>query len=316
MAVVDGLRPHWLPQIVGIEGAPVDRVNDWVGRGQYYFDQPVGPSAVSFVLQPGATLVEIFASEMSRFCSAAIETSVGITRGDLPKSLAWLVIQTYYASFFAAHAILRCCGIAVSNFVSTDSQRADAIATALGYSTSPLAVAQFRCEYQHGNARLECIKAQGGGIHEQFWRVFDAFLTSVSTQVLSDHSLVQSDAQTIFGKLEDLQRVLRSDGHSGGNWLSSIRNEVNYRQQHQTWFPYGRSRSECDHLFKLHSNWRSVPDSISFNARGNSDLERFVLVCSFLVSLSIDIAKDMARRGPTNSFLKAGPIRLLSQMNG
>jgi hypothetical protein len=311
--LVDGLRPLWLPTIAQATGTPLGRIPDWVGRGDYYFDSIVGPTAASFVLPPSTTLVDTFASEMSRFSSAAIETSLGISRSKMPKSIAWLVIQTYYAAFYAAHSILRSVGISASNLKQVQCDRADTIAIALGFSAAPLNSTQYRCEYAHGATRLNCSKAAGGGIHEQFWRIFDQFLTQTSNDVLANNSLPNADAQFISVTLIALRNILRRENHSNGNWLSAVRNEVTYTQHHKAWFPFGRTRAECDRLFALQRKWREEPEDINFNSLCVSDMEVFVLTCAFLVSLSNSVVGDMSRRCTSGtSFLKSGPLRLIN----
>lgn len=312
--LVDGLRPLWLPAMARVNGIPSGRISEWVGKGQYYFDSPVGPSSASFVLTPGASLLDAFAAEMSRFSSAAIETSLGITQPGMPKSTAWLFIQTYYAGFYAAHSLLRSVGISASNFKAGECQRADAVATALGFGNGPLNAAQFRCEYVPAAGRLECSKAHGKGIHEQFWRVFDSFLQNAMSRILHNGFLAALDAQDIFSRLVDLRSILTSFGHAGGNWLSTIRNDVTYMQLHKAWFPYGRSRADCDRLFTLQKQWRKKPDDIRLRAPRSMDAELFVLACAFLVSLSVAVIHDMAIRCPSGeSFLSRGPIKLLRQ---
>jgi hypothetical protein len=289
-------------------------VVEWVGNGQYYFDDPVGPKAVSFVLTPGSTLVDTFAAEMARFSAASIETSIGIVRSPMPKSTAWLMIQAYYAAFYAAHSILRSVGISASNFKTAQCQKADAIADALGFSQAPLDAAQFRCTYSVPSGRLNCVKAPGSGVHEQFWRVFDGFLSDALNHILASTFVSSKDAQDIYIKLRALQEVLRRHNHSKGNWLSTVRNDVTYTQQHSAWFPYGRSRTECDRLFALNESWQSEADAIILDPHASSDVEIFIIACAFLVSLSVSITKDMAQRCSSGeSFLRSGPIRLLSQ---
>ncbi|MGA3011256.1 MAG: hypothetical protein ABSD72_13440 [Terracidiphilus sp.] len=310
------MRPLWLPGIAKVNGAPVGKIHEWIGTGQYYFDGPVGPSSASFLLTPGFTLVETFAAEMSRFSSAAIETSVGIEQPAMPKSIAWLFIQTYYAAFYAAHSILRSSGISASHFGAIECQKADQIASLLGFSTAPLGATQFRCEYLVASDRLVCIKAQGRGIHEQFWRIFDAFLQTASNRVLRDKSLTTLDSQAIFSRLDDLRSILCSNGHAGGNWLSVVRNEVTYMHKHKAWFPYGRNRADCDRLFVLQREWIKNPDAIQVLPARVTDVELFVRACAFLVSLSVAVLKDMSLRCPSgNSFLVRGPLKLLSQVS-
>lgn len=311
--LVDGLRPLWLPGLSEVGGTPMGRLSEWVGNGQYYFDRPTGPFSAIFVLQPGSSLQEIFAAEMSRFSSAAIETSSGVTQSRMPKSTAWLFIQTYYAAFYAAHCILRAVGVSATNLRTKDCRQADVVANALGYSNAPLNAAQFRCEYLANNGLLECTKAGGNGIHEQFWRIFHSFLQKSSTQILQLTNLQASEAQGVFSKLDQLQYVLRLHGHTGGNWLSAVRNEVTYVHQHKAWFPYGRTRADCNRLFAIQREWQKNPDDIQLAPQA-SDLETFMLACAFLVSLSVAIVKDMAFRSPSGrSFLTSGPIKLLNQ---
>ena len=50
-------------------------MSEWVRNGEFYFDQPVGPDSMSVVLKPYSTLHDVFAGEISRFSSAAIESA-------------------------------------------------------------------------------------------------------------------------------------------------------------------------------------------------------------------------------------------------
>jgi hypothetical protein len=312
--LVDGLRPLWLSGLYEIGGAPMGRLSEWVGSGQYYFDQPVGLFSAIFVLPPGSNLQELFAAEMSRFSSAAIETSSGITQSRMPKSTAWLFIQSYYAAFYAAHCILRSVGVSATNLRAKDCRQADVVANALGYSNAPLNAAQFRCEYLANGGRLVCTKAPGNGIHEQLWRIFNSFLQSASARTLQLPNLEAREAQNIFSKLDQLQYILKLRGHASGNWLSAVRNEVTYVHQHKAWFPYGRTKADCNRLFAIQREWRKAPDDIQLAPQA-SDLETFMLACAFLVSLSVAMIRDMAFRSPSGkSFLTSGPIKLLNQV--
>jgi hypothetical protein len=312
--LVDGLRLLWLPGIAQVGGTPVSRITEWIGRGDYYFDSPVGPTSATFILMNGANLLDTFAAEMSRFSSAAIETSIGIGRSQMPKSTAWLFIQTYYAAFYAAHSILRSAGISASNFRANQCQRADVVAAALGFNNAPLNATQFRCAYSPATTRLVCVRASGSGVHEQFWRIFDDFITNADSQILSSQSLTAQDAQDISATLSDLRSILRNGSHHGGNWLSTIRNNVTYGQQHETWFPYGRSQYDCDRLFAIQKEWRKAPEQINLRLPKAKDSELFIITCAFLVSLSVAVTKDMELRCSSGeSFLRRGPLRLLHQ---
>src|SRR4051794_31618972 len=124
--LVDALRPMWLPGLPANTGYSDQRFADWVRAGEFYFDAPVGPDGAVFILKSGTTLQPLFAAEVSRFSTAAIETAQQIKQdAGRPKSLAWLVIQSYYSAFFAAHALLRVTGISCSRFEGSECSRVD-----------------------------------------------------------------------------------------------------------------------------------------------------------------------------------------------
>jgi hypothetical protein len=309
--LVDALRPAWLSGLSNINGFSDSRLVDWFRAGEFYFDHAVGPDSMVVVLKPATTLQSIFASEVSRFSTAAIETAQQISQYEKqPKSLSWLIIRSYYSAFFAAHSLLRVAGDSCTRFEGPECSRVDAIATALGLSAQPLRGGSYRCSYEASAGRVVCRRIGAKGAHEDFWRVFDTFLVETTNGILANSALTQEDQFRSVDKLTELTRVLRSEGCNGGNWLSTIRNQVNYSHRYGVWFPYKNERQYCDDLFRVQSGWKRDPEDIILIS--SNKLKRFSLACSFLVSLCRATAIDMASRcSAGRSFLDLTSIRLL-----
>jgi hypothetical protein len=309
--IVDALRPAWLSGLSNINGFSDMRFVDWLRSGEFYFDLPVGPDHMIVVLKPSVTLHSIFASEVSRFSTAAIETAQQISQYEKrPISLSWLIIRSYYAAFFAAHSLFRVTGVSCSRFEGPECDKVNVIATALGFSAEPLRGGSYHCHYEAGSGRIACRRVGGKGAHEDFWRVFDTFLVEIANGILSNAALTREDQFNAAGKLAELNRVLRSDGCNGGNWLSTVRNRVNYSHKYGVWFPYKNERKYCDDLFRVQSGWKMEPELIALTSA--DELRRFLLACSFLVSLCRATTIDMASRCSLGrSFLDLTSIRLL-----
>lgn len=83
----------------------------WVANQSYLIDEDI--SADTFILRVNdtPTLKAAIANDCNRMAMASFETIAGIQKEPhLPKSGAWGIIRSYYASFFAAHTILRIFG--------------------------------------------------------------------------------------------------------------------------------------------------------------------------------------------------------------
>ena len=302
--LADVLRQFWLPGIHVVPLGPQSRLADWISTGQYYFDGLVGPETATFVITPGAGLGDIFAGEVLRFASAAFETATQVEQHRAhPRSLAWLIIQSYYSAYFAAHSLIRTTGVACTQFDGKTCSKIAEIADALGMKGAPLTAGSYRCEYNPASGRMEATRPGNKGVHEDFWRVFASFIRRSSDLIISTGTLPVQAAQVASSQLDDLVSVLVLHGCNGGNWLSMVRNQVNYGHKLGTWFPDWPNKSSCDTLFTIQKRWRSDPERIGMT--NSDDMKRFLGACSFIVALCRTTILEMERRSPSQRSLLA-----------
>src|SRR5579862_5681975 len=110
--LTDVMRPFWMQGLNEISGVQVKGVTGWINDEEYQIYQSVHLHSFQLNTVEPEPLLRGYAADINRLGSAAFETLDSIIRlASLPKSLAWLTIKTYYAAFFAAHALLRIFGI-------------------------------------------------------------------------------------------------------------------------------------------------------------------------------------------------------------
>ncbi len=132
-------------------------------------------------------LLSAVAGDVSRMSIASFESMASITKvPQFPKSLAWLVIKSYYAAFFASHAILRMLGTSCSQFDRQQMNVVSKIADLYGMSggTTP-AAGFYKCTYDvPSKLCAEVLKSQRVS-HEGLWSVFAGKVAQLSVDVLS-----------------------------------------------------------------------------------------------------------------------------------
>ena len=76
-----------------------------------------------------------------------------------------------------------------------------------------------------------------GGSHEEMWKLFLALVVDLEGQLILTQGQSQ-DALTAVEVLTELRKQLCRRGRNNGAWLSSIRNDLNYRHEHALWYAH------------------------------------------------------------------------------
>lgn len=121
-----------------------------------------------------------------------------------------------------------------------------------------------------------------GGVHIQFWTGFIAFLTSLRADVLRSPA-PRNERDAAVADLDLLQTELQRGGFMQGSWLSEMRNAVNYRFEHGSWFPYDSQEIDADALstsFRVHAQQAG---RFSTGSAASPELVRAARVCGYLV---------------------------------
>ena len=81
---------------------------NWIVDGNYQIYTDIKPASFTLDISSvsKSSLLKAFAFDCNRMAAASFESMQLIGKNELlPKSTAWLVIQSYYSAFFAAHSI-------------------------------------------------------------------------------------------------------------------------------------------------------------------------------------------------------------------
>ncbi|TMI97183.1 MAG: hypothetical protein E6H08_02720 [Bacteroidetes bacterium] len=314
------LRSFWADGLNAITGAAnqqlIDTFDDKKG---YVFYHPIQVQLFKAKITDFEVFLRGYASDINRFGCAAIESMNEIHyKPFFTKSHSWKCIKVYYASYYAAHALLRLHGISCTNFERENLNHIEKVADLWGMQNGlSIEKGYYQCILDSLNKEIFCTKivASGNkGSHEQLWSVFLNHLDYVITEISSLPATVE--LQRILTKLADLKNTLTAFGSNGGNWLSKVRNEINYKHKNGLWYPYKDAEKYFNRIEAMIENWEKVPDQLDLTSNYDKPILRFLDACIFMVSLYLNSAKDMADKCPKGtSFQSHGVLSFLNKIN-
>jgi hypothetical protein len=255
-------------------------------------------------------IVTATAADCCRFSGSAFQTVSSITDDSFDTdSMPWEFIKLYYSAFYAGHTLIRLLGDSCSFFNAKHIAHIDAFGRAIGKIPGfKVDAGLYRCVVSASATQLTCTKLAGGS-HESFWEVFGQKMRTATASVLSG-PLVPTDAKAVFGKLVAFSLLVQR--HGSYSWLSTLRNELQYRHCHKVWFPTGIGKRDRARLSKLISQWKLDPMAMSLDAAAG-ELGDFILICAFIVSMCRALLQLIMERSPNRkSFLQYGPSRFMN----
>ena len=312
--LIDALRPHVIPALYQVLGPRVNGLTVAIESGAYTpTATPAGGIALNF--QDPVDIAAHYAADVGRLASASFETMLVVDRAlrnDL--GTGWCVVQLYYAAFYAAHAILRMLGCSCSFLSAATASRLTRVLGVVGITPNPaLAGGLYGCSLAGPDMTLAALGGGTlGGSHELFWRRFVQELDALAPLVLGG-PLPTSDAQDAATRLLDLRSTLVA-GAAQPDWLTRLRNEVQYRHGQQLWYPNRLGARERQQLVELFGTWDADdPRHMYPPASGAGDLPEFVSACTFLTALCRGLVFDIAARTSrrSRSFVDYSAAKLL-----
>lgn len=314
----DALQPLIVRGLIAFGGRPeIMTIPDvlTIRRAAYDLDFDATDQSILVDFRDSETILRAVAADASRLSSASFQSISNIGTEALDRDmLVWSLIKLYYAAFYSGHSLIRLLGEGCSFFDQQHVTRIKTYASAIG-RTPPFAIegGLYRCIVSPNSTGLRCLKAHAGtgGTHESFWGLFSERLKNISEEVLRG-ALAAADAQAVFGQLEALRNIIRRHGRY--SWLSAIRNEIQYRQQHGVWFPLKVNRKDRQFLSRKVGQWNGDPMLIDLDPKGTNVLGVFASACVFVVSLCLALLTRIADRSPAGnrSFVRFGPLALLN----
>ncbi len=261
----------------------------WLTEGNYYLNN--SPPNLSLFCQSVDDVKKSLSLDAFRFAAHSAQTVYELEQSSAYSKLtSWRMIQTYYAAYFSAHAILRFFGKSFSHLESGHVQFLKGrCASEVGY-TPNLPSAYYLLTLSSDTRTLAFEKCNES--HKDLWKCFQSLLQSISTEALT---LRASEArrQSLSKKFTDLIDALSARGrHPAGNWLSHMRNEVNYKSLHGVWFPFHKSTPVFDELMNNVKGWRDCSTEFGDPNTIKNDHERFFVTAFMVIDLCLSIAQD------------------------
>ncbi|MVW72159.1 hypothetical protein [Bordetella sp. 15P40C-2] len=119
-----------------------------------------------------------------------------------------------------------------------------------------------------------------------------------------------------YAKLQDFRAL--SQGNGGKNWLSTTRNDMQYRLQHGVWHSTSLAEIDRGRIYGTTANWRADPLDIDLvGVMSKHRIQQFAVACSFLIAMFRTLLLNIERRStlPKANFVSRGP-RALAQHVG
>jgi hypothetical protein len=311
------IRPFWLPGLNEVSGNYIKEIGGWICDEEYQiYNLPTEKKFVLNVSRQGP-LLEAFAADVNRISVAAFETPDSLVRSaSFPRSTAWLIIKTYYAAFFAAHALLRMLGKSCAPLDREQINSITRVADLYGNAPAKPMVGGLYCMTFSATANeLEGIriKSVAAGPHEAFWLIFQERIEKLSSEVLATGIGTLANRQIVSTKLSDLASNLSFAASGKGRWLSAVRNAVNYNQKLSTWYPYVGQKAYYPQLFDKVFEWKADPEDLDLTSHDGKDLRRFQVTCNFILGLLRASIAEMSRRcSAGKSFHTYGSVAFLN----
>lgn len=314
--LIDLMRPFWLQGLNGIAGRLHTGFTTHLMEGEYQIYNDVGEGVIQLRYPEMKKVLNAIGYDCNKLSMAAFESMISaVPDSHSEKAISWLLIRTYYSAFFAANAILRFIGKPIIHLNSLHIKKIMSIAKLYGVEcpeTWRPGIYTADIDTKHKVIVLLNISGTSTGQHDKYWKTFANEIKCIVNKALASNEF--ENYQNEILELDNFRKALQRPGtYSASNWLSAIRNEINYQQLRGVWFPYGEKLVILRRITQLAKNWRNDPDTMIIPYCHDNEICEFVSLCTFIVSLCHGFVKDMSERSASgNSFLNYGARKFLN----
>jgi uncharacterized protein (UPF0332 family) len=260
-------------------------IKAWVANQHYLLDDDLDSRTFALRVTDITYLIAAFANDCNRMAMATIESTVGLQIDPkMEKSGAWGIIRAYYAAFFAAHSIVRMFGISCSQLEQAHTNKIYEIATLLGRTNNLNKLEKGFYSIRMSTDSTNIYFEKFNDSHRDTWAIFLSLLDilKINSEHIETLSKYKIEAIDILTKIK--QGITRSHCSHKGNWLSKVRNSVNYQHSHGVWFPYERKVVAPLYLDKMAKEWLKSSEILKSTLR-NGEIEIFFEVVLMILSL-------------------------------
>jgi len=289
----------------------------WMANGNYFVSKTLTPSlnnrANEFELQfqQADALHASLTNDCNRFSLAAIESMWSVGKIEkLPKSTGWAAVQMYYSAFFAAHALLRIFGRACSQLDSAHVDKVFKIASAiqLDGGVSSIENGFYYSFIENNIMKFKKLKDS----HADTWASFSGLLSWLIDNINNTTGLGKHKLDAI-SLLSNIKSSIHTSGAAKGNWLSQIRNRINYQHTHGVWYPYKGALHDVE-LVLRNTEWLKPAGNFDLLSNKN-DISSLYNTSNSILSLMYNLLKyGYERSGKVSIPLSNGVFRMMNQI--
>jgi hypothetical protein len=286
------VRLHWFPGVALADRNQKGGLRDWLRADNYL---PISAGSDEIVLEyfDSKPLANALGYDANALAVKAAETVDSIwVNENFPKAIAWPSIKLYYSAYFSIMFLMRICCKGPVYLESGDARRLKGTASALNIVTE-LRAGTYSIIHNDKDKTLKLERmADGLGVHESTWIAFQSFLIDLERS-LTDLIAGDEEKLEILSCFNVMTNCLQRRNCVNGNWLSMVRNEMNYRPHDGAWFPY-RKGHRLDVLMK-HLQQCELLTRLGEIKRSNDD-EAFFAIGAALFGWFLTVVKDLALR--------------------
>lgn len=331
--ITDGIRQLYCPRLNSVSKTADYGLRKWLLDDQAFVPESYDSdhSIILDVCDPNR-LLECLSKDIDRLSLAAFETVSPNNKPWNKKFLAWQMVQLYYSAFYSAHSTLKICGFGLTQVDKGIFQHLSKRANLYGI-TFPVMDAGIYCfDYNMSISKVTLYSVpRYNDSHKGLWHRYEDFIrvlrgTHIKTGTHNAEcvkirgegdgyplsvfqQLPQVDANQIAEQLEKVQNIINKNGDE--NFLSHVRNNINYNHQYGIWFPYIGFSAEYEKA-ENQTLYLDSPMAFSFDSLSDSELVSFYKCCHFIISLNRELLMDLSARHPSNkSFISNGALKLL-----
>jgi hypothetical protein len=281
---------------IGQEACKPNGFKSWLEQGSY---APSRENLENDIILERISIQEIspfLSFDYERFALACLETHSIYNAERVNKNVvSWPLLKCYYASFFAAHSVMRSKGLGVTRITSQQAQRLTNVIKIYNPAAKGAAGGDYIfkvSQNEEGEKNIKCHLSpapSGKGVHDIFWSAFSKFLTDEAQDSIEG---AMPEAGEFFTEVTQLVDAIKNGGGSKGSWLSSVRNQINYEHLYDTWHPISK-RSEC--LLAL-GEAPTLASACLSNSKTKTPITAFLHTTLYLTGIGIEIGDVIADR--------------------
>lgn len=291
-------------------------VKAWVANQNYYVDPGMSPTSFTLTVYDQDGLKAALANDCNRMSMAAIESICGVQIDSVfSTSSSWAAIRTYYASFFAAHAILRIFGYSYSQLEFEHAKKIFEVAKSIGVQDTNNKIEHGFYNIQIDRQFKKVIFEKKSDSHKDMWRGFLSLIEQLTNDVSTTSAISQHKGEAIDLLSETRKGITKNGSHAIGNWLSELRNHVNYRHSHGAWYPSEMGISIQRAVTNISSRWKKPSNTFSTMDKQH-EMELFfestTLLLSFMREMLCECTDKVDDKG---TVFQLGALRMLRATN-